>query len=302
MASDPDIINDDPATFEAYPELFAKRSSNIYPRSGAFRRAGRDWADFVETCLKQLNAWASGGGGGGGAAGYYDPLAAPATPNAFDDEFDALAGWTEWNPSPLAGFSATVSNSQLRLTTTPQTTPTNILSGIHKACPSATDWSAWTRITVNGNPSSTGVAAYGGGIYLATSDIDGSPSTADVYTLNLYTRANGATSLVYGQTWTAFNANSGSPLALDTGESPTSMWLRVRWENAATRISFDVSSDGIGWRQAYSTTSPFLTPARIGICSIAAMSSSDPSPVVSADFLRFSSSAALSAQTLGKVV
>lgn len=252
--------------------------------------------------IHTAGAWTEIGSGSSTSIGYYDPMAAPSSPNARDDEFSALSGWTTWNAGSLAGFTATASSSQLKLTTTSQNSGANILAGIFKACPTGADWSAWTKVCVTGNPSSGLVAPYGGGLILATADIDSNPSTADVYTLNFYTRLNGNTSILYGQTWTAYNAVSGSPLALDLGDTPTSIWLRVRWANASTTLSFDLSTDGVGWRQAYSTASPFLTPARIGFNVIAAMSASDPSPVVSADFLRFSSSAALSAETLGKVI
>jgi hypothetical protein len=229
-------------------------------------------------------------------------MAAPASPNARDLEFGSTAGLTTWNPGSLAGFSATASNSRLLLTTTPQASGTTILSGVYRDCPTGTDWCAWTRIKVRGGTGFTAVAPYGGGLFLATADIDANPSTADVITANFYTRNNATSSLFYIQTWTAYNAASGTLVAIDMGEMPSDIWVRVRWGNSATRLSIDVASDGDGWKQVYSTTSPFLTPARIGLNSIAGQSAADPTPVVISDFLRFGTSADLNADTLGNLI
>ena len=234
--------------------------------------------------------------------GYYDPMAAPASPNARDLEFATTDGLTTWNAGSLAGFSATASDSRLRLTTTSQASSTNILSGAYRDCPTATDWCAWAKISVTGVPGNVGVAPYGGGLFLATADIDANPGTADVLTSSLYLLSGGGSSVLYVQRFSAHNAFLDSPATIDLGAPRSNVWMRVRWANASTRLSIDMSEDGVGWKQIYSTTSPYVTPARIGLHSISANSASDPSPVVSADFLRFGTSADMNADTLGNSI
>lgn len=250
-------------------------------------------------------AWTEiGSGPSSASANYFDPLAEPATPHASDDEFNGSsldAAWTEWEPGTPTGFSVTVANSQVEIVTETYASSTTNLAGIHRAAPSG-DWSAWAKISV----AATGVTAsahdHGGGIFVASSDIVANPTTADVTSWILSPRAVGTATLAYILNWNAYNSYNGSSLAMTLPAQTTSIWQRVRYASGSTTLSFDISADGIGWQQVFTTASPFITPQRIGFLTRASDGTSIPSPVFRADFLRFAATADYDALTLGKVV
>jgi hypothetical protein len=80
------------------------------------------------------------------------------------------------------------------------------------------------------------------------------------------------------------------------------VWLRVRYASSGTTLSFDASRDGIGWKQVYTTASPAPTPTIVGLWIVSAAGATDPPPVATFDFLRFSTSASVTAATLGRAL
>jgi hypothetical protein len=247
---------------------------------------------------------APSGGGGGSAIGSFAPLAAPSTPHASDDEFDgdALgAAWTVWQPGTPPGFGVTVADSQIAIVTDTYASSTTNLAGIHRAAPSG-DWAAWTKVSVSAEGVTPSAHDHGGGLLLASDDIVANPSTADVISWIVSPRAAGTATLAYVINWSAYDTFSSTALALTLPAGTTSLWQRARYASGTTTLSLDMSTDGIGWTRVFSTSSPFITPQRIGFVTRASDGPSLDSPIVRADFLRFSASAAYSQPAPGRVV
>lgn len=241
----------------------------------------------------------SGGGGGGGASlGYYDPSAQPEAPNAADEEFaSGLGALTAFNPGSLAGFAATTEHSMLRMVTTPQASATYRIAGVLRAIPSG-DWSAWTRISVTSEATSA-VQLNGGGLFIADGDAD---ATADLITIGMHPLLGTADTIVRAQRWSAYDAFSATLAGAEAVAPGTTLWMRMRYVSSTQRLSCDISSDGAGWMQIHTAAPSSVIPARIGVFVACSAGVSVASPVVRADFLRFSTSAAADAVTLGRVV
>lgn len=197
-----------------------------------------------------------------GAAGatalktYWEPDAPPASPSAYDDEFDngnLDVKWTELD----FGSKLTVNESSVynRIIFTHLPGSGHSVAGLSQAIP-AGDFSITCKVGL----SHTTGNSFEGGLALWENQTSGS----DIKTLS-YRAAGGMNRTATIDLFTAYNANSvGAQIDVYTGSPhPRGLYLRIR--RNSTNYYYDWSADGIHW-DTYSTTSnPGFTPGYMGI-------------------------------------
>lgn len=243
--------------------------------------------------------------GSSSTIGYYMPEAPPTSPNALDTEFNNaadLALFTAWNPGALAGFGGTVANSVLRVTTTPTAAGTLRAAGYYRAAPATAEWAMWAKVSVSMAPGGAVGWACGAGILLADNDIIANPATCDFNALYLNLQSLVSASYLRFYRWTNYTTEGVNLLNPATPFSQANFWMRARYIVASTTLSLDISHDGIGWKQVFTTAAPVVLPTQVGFFIVSAAGASDPTPVATYDFLRFSDTAALSQPSLGRLV
>lgn len=205
-------------------------------------------------------------GGGSASFGMFNPLVAPSAPNAADVETwtDLPTGWSAWTPgSGALPQTRSIDRGSMVLdigTKAANTGPA--CTGIYREIPSATEWAAYTRLTLIGPRTASGVfLECGFGVAL---DLAGSPDTSWVQAADLFQedanelqtapRSLGLTNYASGT-----SPKSGAPTGY---QFPGSFWFRIRKTNPADTTSYaaDYSSDGIRWQSLHIGAS-FSVPA-----------------------------------------
>ena len=246
---------DDLATPDDNTDLNASTS-----RHGLLRKLSNVATEYLDGTGAWSTPAGSGGGGGGGFPVNYDkwdPDAAPASPNAEDDEFadaagaGAPSGWTEIDH----GAHTTVSEESYGLRLSQATHAGNSLAGVYKAIP-AGDFTMWTKVHLSGLSEQNTIAAGMGLLEDATS------STGDMVTFSLH--QNGTQTSVTVETradYATFTATVQN-IAVTVDAGINMVYLRIR--RTGTTYAFDFSTDGILWQRIHSGTISF-TPAQIGL-------------------------------------
>jgi hypothetical protein len=233
--------------------------------------------------------------GGSTSLGYYDPMAEPASANAASVEFtDGIAAMTAWDPATLSP-TLTAATGQLRLTCPRRAS--NGWTGAYKGVPLAQSWSAWTRLSAI---KSDIVNEYGMGLAI----FGATPDATSAFQVCWF-RANATQDMteVYVQNYTKWDTFSSTPYSLTGQQYQRGAWIRVRWDVASPLVSWDVSRDGIGWQQLFSSGTTFIAaPTHIAIVGVRNGASGDALNIMS-PFIRFTSGvSAITADALGKVI
>lgn len=193
----------------------------------------------------------------------WQPDAAPASPNANDDEFaDESAGvpngWTEMD----FDGTTTVTETAAGLIMTQTTHANDGVVGIYKVLP-AGDFTIYTRVsllTVDTGANQT----FRAGITLYE---DATSSTADLAIVTWQFNPSNAGPAGGTNLHTAYNA-APSGLGSASGsfspmKSHNGAYLRLR--RNGTNYTFDVSDDGIGWSLGWTSFTLGFTPAHMGL-------------------------------------
>jgi len=225
-------------------------------------------------------------GGGGASFGMFNPLVAPASPNPDDIETwtDLPAGWSAWTPGGGAlPQTRSIDRGSLILDIGSKAANSGrACTGIYRSIPAATEWAAYTRLTLIGTRTAGAVFIECG--FGVAADLAGSPDTSrldicDLYqgdnnSLNSFPRAIGLTNYSAGT-----SAKSGAPAGY---AFPGSYWFRIRKTSAASGTSYaaDYSIDGIRWQTlhlgaSFSTT---VAPQSLVILARSAPSATTSAP------------------------
>jgi hypothetical protein len=109
------------------------------------------------------------------------------------------------------------------------------------------------------------------GIFIAD-DLDGAPSTSDLYSCSLYhiptawvvdTTGGGDYSQIEGALWSDYNSISSEVTTAASPHPGTSAWLRLNYNVTNDRVEAVVSEDGINWKRLKQETLTF-TPSHMG--------------------------------------
>lgn len=187
-----------------------------------------------------------------GSAGIWFPESPASSPHADDEEFTGTSipsGWSRHDPNTLltdtygSGF-AKFANA---------TNATNQVRGIYRACPSAGDWSVWSKCNIIAIP--VAGTSFASGLFLSENS---NPSTGKIFTCGIAISGVN-TLLAIAQTWTTYNtgaATSGNTLAVTGG------FCRIGYDG--TNFFAYWSPDGLSWIRLTSLAKTF-TPTSAGL-------------------------------------
>ena len=207
--------------------------------------AGIAWIDTTAGTglwvLKVRNAantgWETMSGGSATADGSkWDPDAAPASPSAYDDEFDDESFdsglWTDFDiPASLV-----YSEDEAGLIFTAHST-SNYVQGIYQDVPAYEDWSIMCKVSINYKQHDDNKCGL-----LLIEDV-ASLSTSDLCFL-AFSSGGGGTGLA-AEKFNAYNSYLGGIGNMSSDKWVTTMYLRIRANS--DNWYFDWSNDGIGW-------------------------------------------------------
>lgn len=188
----------------------------------------------------------------------WNPDATPASPSAYDDEFQGGSGglpasglWTEFDPNSILTVTEESATKRLQFSTTTRTGDN--LVGIHQSIP-AGDFTIWTKVSSFGFRNNNNYAGLG----LWENPADTSKSImVNGLTINPTSMLWEGTKYTNHNTW---NASSFSY----TIYHATSLYLRIR--RNSTNYFHGMSMDGISWYE-YGTSAfnPLATPTKFGL-------------------------------------
>ena len=182
----------------------------------------------------------------------WSPDAPPATPSAFDDEFDDATFdtdlWTEFDPG---GF-LTISENETGLILDVATDPATDLCGVYQATPPF-DFTITAKIHLTAVASDN--SQFGLGLWN-----DAANPAAGLYHWRLRcSQADQGIQLVRFTNWTTWHSN----IYTDSDDViGTHLYLRIR--RIGANYYFSWSSDGIAWRRCHAGALAF-TPNHFGI-------------------------------------
>lgn len=244
-----------------------------------------DWCAFIDKTMDLIAGDGDGDGDGDEPLGYFDPMAIPVVSNASDEEFGTGTTMVLFDPNTI-GTTFALSNSLLRVSA-PATSP-NRITGLYKPTP-AGEFSAWAVLTSNRGQQNTSLCCMA--ICAAL------PTALVPLQLAFFNQSFGTNiTQFYLQNYTDLNTFSSTLVNARNGDDGPH-WIRLRYLPSSTRLSWDLSGDGVNWLTVYETTSPFVTPNYIILGGAGSVDAT-----YNFDFLRFSNSAAPEALTLGKEV
>ena len=230
------------------------------------------------------------GGGGGGTLGYFDPMAAPSSPNALDLEFDVASTLTIWDPNTY-GTTQDTDNSMVTLTIPESPPGTARLSGADGALPASGSFQMWTTLSHVRATAGSSLGFFGVAIFGAT------PTGSTSF---YYFSLNDNDPSCYIQTYTNVNSFNSTIAGLDDCTFGR-QFVRLRWDASTSRISFDYSADGISWRCIVSTTSSFVgTPTHFAL--VGSGTNGIGTTYLRSDFVRVANVSDVDHVCLGKVV
>lgn len=185
------------------------------------------------------NGWETVASAGGSTpdGSFWSPDAAPASPSAYDDEFDDETFdsglWTNYDvPTGL-----TYSEEKYGLTWT-NFTSSSYIQGIYQEPASSNGWSIMCKVSViykQHDDTKCGLM-----LLQDTSNL----STSDVVLFAMVTNAAGTG--VQSEKYNQYNSYLGGIGNMDSDKWITTMYLRIR-ADGSNNWYFDWSSDGIGW-------------------------------------------------------
>lgn len=183
----------------------------------------------------------------------------PASPSAYDDEFDdaSLAvEWTEWDVPD----DTTVSEEAYGLSLVKATSANTYFSGLFKTAPN-NDWTIWAKFSMLLNRGSN-MAILGG--LLLGEDLVNNPSTSDVIVMRFGYNYWLSGDMVDAQKFASYQGDGavGYGSVISDGVIGAHIYQRIR--RASNTLYFDFSTNGIGWQNVGSTAEPFI-PAQFGV-------------------------------------
>jgi len=196
-------------------------------------------------------------GGGGPSFGMFNPLVAPSSPNPDDIETwtDLPAGWSAWTPgSGALPQTRSVDRGALILDIGSKAANTGrACTGIYRNIPAAAEWAAYTRLSLIGVRTASGVFLECG--FGVATDLARAPDTSRLDVCDVFQEdANSIESAPRAIGLTNY-ASSNSP---KSGAPPGyqfagSFWFRIRKTSAASATSYaaDYSTDGIRWQSLH---------------------------------------------------
>lgn len=228
-------------------------------------------------------------GGGGASFGMFNPLVAPAAPDPNDIETWTVlpSGWASWTPGGVVGNvlpqTLSVDRGAMIIDVGAKSGGTPSMNGIYCPVPVASEWAAYTRLSLIAPRTASSVFIDCG--FAVAEDLAAAPDTSWLEGANIFrTAANGSETGVYSAAYSSYQSgpigNSGGTAARDF---PGSFWLRIRKVTAASATDYgaDYSTDGIRWQQLHignSFSVPSPGPAHLVIYARADPSSTTPSP------------------------
>jgi len=194
------------------------------------------------------------------------PDAQPASPSAFDDEFDGAQGaalgasWSEWD---VPGIVSPDLDGQGRLRMRVPSGPRRMV-GIYQAVPGASEYAIYTKARIRTHVNSGGGVACG--IFLA-GDLDADPSTADLrfFCTNLHAENTQSIRLF---SLGAFD-DGATPIESLPGTLVAAIYLRLRVNG--DQYGLDFCTDGATWLQirpsagSANTAQIGITPVHMGL-------------------------------------
>lgn len=206
----------------------------------------------------------SSGGGGGGNFGVFNPLVEPASPDSLDVETwtNLPSGWSAWTPgSGALPQTRSIDRGCMVLDIgTKAANSGSACTGIYRAVPSASEWAAYTRLSLIGPRTASGVfleCGFGVAEDLATTPDTSRLDVCDVFQEDANSvltapRAIGLTNYASGTT-----PKSGAPSAYNFAGS---FWFRIRKTNPSNTTDYaaDYSTDGIRWQSLHTGASFFI--------------------------------------------
>lgn len=234
------------------PAILTTNGDLLYRNgAGAVTRLPVGAADEVLTVVGGLPDWEPPSG-----RRYWQPFAAPDTPNAKDDEFNdaSLSGaWTEWDVANWVTFSE--GNGGLLVTGTGN--GNDRCAGIYKTAPvgAYTVWAYLSQVSPRTDYLNIGI--------LLGEDLAGNPATSDFYGVVLGRAA--ASDYFQAEKWTSYTVWSALLGNVLCTAEPRLSGAFVRTRMSGVAMAADFSLDGRGWYNYYSGNLAF-TPAQIGLC------------------------------------
>jgi len=205
----------------------------------------------------QIESSKSAGGSGSASFGLFNPLVGPASPNAGDIETwtNLPSGWAVWAPgSGTLSQSRSIDRGCMVLDIGTRAAGSGpACTGIYRAIPTDTEWAAYTRLTLIGPRTATGVFVECG--FGVADDLAGAPDTSrldvcdvfqeDANSILTAPRAIGLTNYASGT-----SPKSGAPSAYQFAGS---FWFRIRKTNPSDTTSYaaDYSADGVRWQSLH---------------------------------------------------
>lgn len=202
------------------------------------------------------------------------PDAPPATPTAFDDEFNENSLSVQWTPVNQGPSTIAVSEGRLQIRN-PQSS-TNNACLIVEVPPGSTPWEFTSKVSLDSigeADSYAGIAVQdGGGQFVALTITDqGAPSSA-------------ATT----EGWQAlhYTAPSAVPSSVALGPYSNNGSVYVRVRNDGTNLIFSISRDGLQFIQVYSEAVGSFLATITGIGLVVDNSGNVSDAVLSSDWIR----------------
>lgn len=185
----------------------------------------------------------------------WDPDAPPASPSAYDDEFDDdsfdTGLWTEYDHGSVQTITEGSQGAVFTFTGDGSASKT---AGAYQAIPAG-------DFTIDAKISITGVWAIASGAGLAVFE-DASSSSGNFYFIRMGPRsADNRLGVGYFTAWDTLNSEKASRLPLGI---PSHAYFRI--QRTSTTYRFSWSSDGVGWIQLLSTNAATMgfTPTHFG--------------------------------------
>lgn len=189
-----------------------------------------------------ITVTSSGSGGGTADFSYWSPIAPPASPSSWDDEFSdssgsVPSGWTEYDQSGILTIDENELGLEMNLGSSTQE-----IGGIYKLVDNSWDFTVYTKVNIVGYQTGDTKA----GIFFSE-NIDEGASTCDHTTFCMYLGSAGVG--LQSEYFTSYNTyNSGHYNDVNAPVAVNSFFLRVRCGVAITnKYYFGYSTDGKSW-------------------------------------------------------